>query len=213
MRLPRPRRYALGAWCYDVVSGERLVYRAGRRRGIAALHLRIGARVLDVGCGTGLDLAELVSGRGAGGRIVGVDASTKMLAVARRRVRDAGWQGVDLVCADAARLDTALRAGDTFDATLFTYSLSIIGDWRAAFAHALARTREGGRVVVVDMSYPIGRWRLFAPLAALAFVVGGVDARRAPWRLVEQHCTDVRHETIRGGHIHIMSGTVRAAGS
>lgn len=211
MRLPRPRRYSLGARWYDLVSGERPVYRVGRERGIAVLHVRSGAQVLDIGCGTGLDLAGLVTRIEPGGRIVGVDASEKMLTVARRRVEDAGWRGIHLVRADAAGLDTALPAGDTFDATLFTYSLSIIRDWRAAFSQALARTCEGGRIVIVDMSYPTGRWRVFAPLALLAFVVGGVDARRAPWRLVEEHCADVRHETVRGGHIHIVSGTVRGA--
>ena len=211
MRRPRPRRYALGARWYDLVSGERPVYRVGRERGIAAAQVCAGARVLDVGCGTGLNLAPLKARIGGGGRVVGVDGSAQMLDAARSRVREAGWTGIDLVRADAGTLDTALagRDGDDdFDAVLFMYSLSIIREWRSAFALALARTRSGGRIVVVDMSWPTGRWRVFAPLAALAFVVGGVHPRRAPWRLVERHCADVRHEVVRGGHVHIVSGTV-----
>lgn len=38
---------------YDIVSGERPVYRAGRVLGVERAQLRPGARVLDVGCGTG----------------------------------------------------------------------------------------------------------------------------------------------------------------
>jgi len=86
IRLPR---YGLGARFYDVLSGERSVYRAGRLRGIAALDLRPGARVLDVGCGTGLNLAPLLGRVGPTGRVVGVDRSDKMLAQARARWPDA----------------------------------------------------------------------------------------------------------------------------
>ncbi len=86
MRLPR---YGLGARFYDVLSGERSVYRAGRLRGIAALDLRPGARVLDVGCGTGLNLAPLLGRVGPAGRVVGVDRSDKMLAQTRARWPDA----------------------------------------------------------------------------------------------------------------------------
>ncbi len=80
VRLPR---YSLGARFYDGRSGERPVYRAGRLRGIAALHLSPGARVLDVGCGTGLNLAPVLSRIGPAGRVLGVDRSDAMLAQAR----------------------------------------------------------------------------------------------------------------------------------
>lgn len=66
--------------------------------------------------------------------------------------------------------------------------------------------RPGGRLVVVDMSYPAGKWRVLSPLVALAFATGGADARREPWRLVEQRLSDVTHERLRGGHVHVVSG-------
>jgi SAM-dependent methyltransferase len=49
--------------------------------------LRPGARVLDVGCGTGRPVAEHLIGRGY--RVVGVDQSAGMLEIARRVVPEA----------------------------------------------------------------------------------------------------------------------------
>jgi SAM-dependent methyltransferase len=96
------RRYDVTARFYDVMSLERAVYRAGREAGIAALGLRRGDRVLDVGCGTGLNLPLLRDAVGPSGVVVGLDASAAMLRQARARIRRHGWTNVTTVLADAA---------------------------------------------------------------------------------------------------------------
>lgn len=209
MRLRRPARYTSGARLYDVVSGERPVYRAGRVVGIEELQLRAGDRVLDVGCGTGLNFPLLLAAVGPGGAVVGVDASSSMLARARSRVAKRGWRNVSLVEADAARLDDALSASsapELFDAALFTYSLSIIEGWRDSYAQTLARVRPAGRIAVVDMALPVRRWRVFSPLARFACFTGGADITGAPWTIVLQTTEEATHRVVRGGHIHIGAG-------
>ena len=199
----QPRRYSAGARFYDVLSLERPVYRPGRVAGIAALRLRPGDRVLDVGCGTGLNLPLLREAVGADGSVVGVDASTAMLRQANDRIRRAGWSNVTVLEGDAARL----RAPGPVDAVLFTYSLSVIGDWRGAWAQAMAVLRPGGRVAVVDLALRVGRWRLLSVAARLACFTGGSDPRRHPWTLLDNSTVDVSHQVLRGGHIHVVAGT------
>ncbi|MER7457991.1 methyltransferase domain-containing protein [Micromonospora sp. NPDC126480] len=204
------RRYRLVARLHDLVSLEWPVYRAGRAAGVAAAGLRPGSRVLDVACGTGMTLPLARAAVGSGGVVVGVDASPQMLARAQRRIDRRGWRNVSLVLADAAHLPSELRSGTPFDAVLFMYALSVIDDWRRAWQEALGLLRPGGRMTVVDLSLPAGRWRPLSPAARLACLAGGSNPHRHPWRLLDSGFTDVTHEVLRGGHVHVVSG-IRSA--
>lgn len=206
MRVPRFRRYAFAARWYDQLSGERQVYRAPRLTGIALLGLRPGDRVLDVGCGTGLSLPWLVEAVGTSGAVVGVDASAAMLDGARQRISDAGWANVTVLQGDAGELAQVLGDEREFDAVIFTYCLSIIDAWRQAFDQAVERLGAGGRVAVVDLALPTGRWRWLAPLARLACFTAGSDPHREPWMLVTQSQPYGAHVVLRGGHVHCAAG-------
>src|SRR5882757_3707736 len=72
---------AYGRWApiYDLVFGP--VFRKGRRAAVRAAE-SIGGRILEVGVGTGLSLADY----GRGTTIVGIDISEPMLDKARKRV-------------------------------------------------------------------------------------------------------------------------------
>ncbi|MDM4718257.1 class I SAM-dependent methyltransferase [Micromonospora sp. WMMA1363] len=203
----RPNRYGRAARYYDLLSLERPVYRIGRHAGIAALRLDHGDRLLDVGCGTGLNFPPARAAVGTDGAVVGVDASEDMLQQARFRIDRHGWTNVRVYAADAADPPPAITAGEPFDAVLFTYALSVIGDWRRAWSRAYAALRPGGRVAIVDLALPVGPWRVMSPLARLACLAGGADPRRHPWTLVAHCAVDVSHQSLRGGHVHVVAGT------
>lgn len=209
MRHPqRWERYRGVARFYDLVSAEP-VYRAGRRIGVRQLSLRPGDTVVDIGCGTGLNFALLEEAIGPTGRIVAVDLSDDMLAAARRRTQKYGWDNVELLQADATtvtpRTVTDL-AGGRVDAVLATYSLSLMQDWRAAWAMMLAVAGRPARLCVVDMQPPVRAAVLLGWLARLVCLLAGSDINAHPWRAVEAHCNHVLSAAARGGHIQVRTG-------
>lgn len=202
----RPARYTRSARFYDAISAEP-VYRPGRLAAVEALRLAPGMRVLDLGCGTGLNLPLLVDAVGATGQVVGVDASAEMLDQVKRRADQHGWDNVELVQADAATVDGL--AG--FDAVLATYALSIVSGWERAWARMLAAAAPGARVAVVDMRLPdpsLSFAIVRAPLARLACRLAGSDIHAYPWTALERDCTDVTAVSLRGGHVQVRVGTV-----
>lgn len=216
------RRYGMGARFYDVLSGERLVYRAGRTAGVELLGLHPGDAIVDLGCGTGLNFAPLLEAAGPDGVIVGIDRSADMLAVARRRITAAGWERrVTLLHADASTVDPAriaaavgevrARPSEPADALFATYALSVIAEREEAWERATAAVKPGGRAAVVDMQPPTGFWRILSPLARLACATGGADIRARPWRLLERDADpDVPLAWARrkGGHIVAVAGSL-----
>ncbi len=111
-----------------------------------------GGTALDVGCGTAdltLIMAEAV---GPGGRVVGLDLSEAMLAVARRKVRRRGLEGrVALVRGNA--LDLPFPA-DSFDLVASGFVLRNVAHLPRALEEMARVTRPGGRVVVLELSHP-----------------------------------------------------------
>jgi len=65
--------------------------------GLEELGVTAAETVLDVGCGTGNLTAALLARLSALGRVVAIDISPKMIAVARRKVQDprVTWQAAD----------------------------------------------------------------------------------------------------------------------
>ncbi len=117
--------------------------RGWRRATRAALELKPGERVLDVGAGTGVSTQELAR---SGAYAVGVDLSVGMLRVGKRARPE-----VPLLAGDALRLPF----GDaTFDAVTISFALRNVVDTPAAIRELGRVTRPGGRLVVCEFSHP-----------------------------------------------------------
>jgi arsenite methyltransferase len=64
----------------------------------------VGATVLDLGCGAGLDSLIAVKRVGSAGKVIGVDFSDAMLTRARQAVAACGFNNVEFYRADAENL-------------------------------------------------------------------------------------------------------------
>jgi ubiquinone/menaquinone biosynthesis C-methylase UbiE len=126
-----------------------------RRREVVrgALGARPGDRVLDVGCGPGFYVTELLAVVGREGSVAGVDTSADMLAVAAKRAE--GHSNVQFHEADA----TSLPVPDaSFERALCVQVLEYVRDVPAALREMHRALRPGGRVLVWDVDWATVSW-------------------------------------------------------
>jgi SAM-dependent methyltransferase len=192
---------------YDL---ELAVFEPIRREAIARLALRPGEGVLDIGCGTGLSLAQLRHGVGTRGRIVGIEQSPEMMALARQRVRQHGWRNVALIEAPADVADIAGAAPMPADAALFHFTHDILRDPRA-LANVAGSLKPGARVVACGLKWATPwAWPLnLFVLGAARHSVSSLAGLDRPWSLLAEHLADLRVDTKLGGAVFLMSGTMR----
>jgi S-adenosylmethionine-diacylgycerolhomoserine-N-methlytransferase len=106
---------------------------------------------LEIGCGTGRNLIKLAR-RFPEAHFYGVDISSEMLRTARRKILQSGLTQIHIELADAETFDPRRLFGlsGNFDAVVFSYSLSMIADWRKAVDIAFRNLTLNGSLYIVD---------------------------------------------------------------
>ena len=133
--------YAPQAARYDVFR-ERLL--SGRQELIDRLEVPNGGRMVELGGGTGRNLLFFGDRLAALQEVCVVDLCPALLDEARKTA--AGMANVRLVEADAV----SWQPDAPVDLVYFSYSLTMIPDWRGAIDNALSMLRPGGQLGVVD---------------------------------------------------------------
>jgi arsenite methyltransferase len=131
---------------------------AQRKRMHAALNLRPGERVLEVGCGNGIMAFEMANPVAPSGTVTGADISTAMVAMARNLC--AALQNVECVEADAADLPFA---DGSFDVVTLTQCLCLVSDIEAAIEQIFRVLRIGGRAVILETDWDTLVWNSTEP--------------------------------------------------
>lgn len=121
-------------------------------------------RILEAGCGTGYGTALLAKLLDRGGRLLAVDLSAGMLAMARQRLKNLGLANVEFFHGDALE---ALSAESGLDGVFTSWVLGYI-PLTPFFAAAARALRPGGKLALVvhREDSPQREWRLFAELVA-----------------------------------------------
>ena len=195
------QRYARLAVDYENATTR---IREVRRRAIELLAPRLGETVFDLACGAGAALAELASRVGPQGRVIGVEQSPAMAALARKAI--GAIPQVELLVAPVE----SFIAPQAADALLFVYAHDVQQN-PAALTNAFAQARPGARVVVAGLrllpwwGLPINAWVLWGARHYLTTWHG----LRNPCHLLIRWCPDLKIvERFHGGTTYLATGTV-----
>ncbi|MFZ2649667.1 MAG: methyltransferase domain-containing protein [Burkholderiaceae bacterium] len=179
-----------------------------RLRAVDELALRPGETVFDIACGTGPTLPLLAARVGATGRVIGVELSPEMAALARRRIGAAGPGASVEVIESAAE---SLRPSAPADAMLFCYTHDVLQS-PPAVERLIESARPGARIVLLGMKTLPWSWgwavNLFNMYRARRYLTTYKNLDR-PWRLLEARGAAVRVvHTALWGSAYIAVGTL-----
>lgn len=114
---------------------------------IAALHVRTGETIADVGAGTGYFSLPLSVAIGAGGKVHAVDGQSEMLDWLKGKLSKSEFNNIELVHAEAEQ--TALPASSC-DLFFLANLWHEIEDRDAVLLEARRVLRRGGRIAILD---------------------------------------------------------------
>jgi ubiquinone/menaquinone biosynthesis C-methylase UbiE len=138
----------------------RPLFRPFAERILDYVELAPGDRVLDVACGTGIVSRLAREQVGEAGKVVGVDLSPPMLAVARKVAPEIDWRE-----GDATSLP--LHDDEEFDVAVCHQGLQFVPDKAAAASQMHRALTEGGRLAVATWR-PDGELQLIPKLRRVA---------------------------------------------
>ena len=134
--------YRRQAAFYDAAFGR--ISRPARLRAIGTINALPGARVLEVGVGTGLALPLYARTK----RVTGIDLSADMLAHARARVRAEHLTHVEALLEQDAEATTF--ADSSFDVAASMFVASVVPNPRRLLAELRRVVRPGGHILFVN---------------------------------------------------------------
>ncbi|MCV9999832.1 class I SAM-dependent methyltransferase [Pararhizobium sp. YC-54] len=151
------RMYRTQRHFYDLT---RKYYLFGRDTLIRELDIPAGASVLEIGCGTGRNLA-LIGRRFPHARLYGLDISAEMLISAQAKLAREGRKDAVLRVADATGFTSGEFGQPGFDRIVVSYALSMIPEWEKAIDAAIGALNPGGSLHIADFGQQERLPRLF----------------------------------------------------
>lgn len=192
-------KYRRGIASYD----ESNRYRRLRANAVARLNLRPGDHVLDVACGTGLNFSLIQEAIGQHGRLIGVDLSPDMLAIARERASKNNWDQVTLInsAVEEAKLP------DSVDAALFCLTHDVMRS-PTAIQNVMRSVTQGGRVVAAGSKW--APWRAWYVNIGVWYgarrYTTTFDGFSCPWSHLSLYLSGTEIELHLRGAMYVASG-------
>ena len=197
--------YDRGLVLYELVGMRFGKY---RRETIAHLQLQPGDTVVDLGCGTGVNLPYLVDAVGPEGRVIVVDLTPEMLTKAREKIDRAGWQNVELVESDMADFSFP----EDVTAVLSTLALATIPDYDAVVQRVAEALSAGGRFANFELTWPEKWPDWLVKIGSRTQTAFGVTADlkdRKPATSIRRYFDQVDYEERYFGAVYLCTGTAK----
>ncbi|MCC5996910.1 MAG: methyltransferase domain-containing protein [Oceanicaulis sp.] len=116
---------------------------------VAFTRMGPGETVIDLGCGAGLDLIMAAERVGPEGRVIGIDASADMLALARKNVLRAGL--ADQVQLLEGTIEALPVGNQVADWVISNCVINLATDKAAVFQEIRRVLKPGGQAVISDL--------------------------------------------------------------
>jgi len=140
---------------YDIVSGLLGLGSNGAnsRMVIELAKVEPGARVLDVGCGTGSLTLTAQSYAGPSGKVYGIDAAPEMIEAAKKKASRSGSE----VVFDVGLIEKLAFPDATFDVVISRLAMHHLPDdlKRRGLTEILRVLKPGGNLLIADFKPPI----------------------------------------------------------
>ena len=130
-----------------------------KERAIKNVNLNTNAKILDVCTGTGDIAIYIAQNVVKSGKVIGVDFSENMLALAKEKAR--GVKNLEFKFADALALP--FEDGE-FDACFISFGLRNLTDLKDGLKEMKRVTKKGGFIINLDTGKPTGIVRIFHEL-------------------------------------------------
>ena len=171
---------------------------------VRSLNIEHGAKVLEVGVGTGLSLKAYPTHC----QVTGIDLAPEMLEQAQEKIVQHGWRHLQVMEMDALNLKFA---DNTFDYVMAFHVVSVVPDASRLMAEVLRVSKRGSTIVIIN------HFRSRKPLLAAIDKLIDPLTRRLGWHTLESEAVvggrpiDVRrsYKTSKHSLFTIIVGTNR----
>lgn len=144
------------SWIYDLCTFNDFWYRKARKKAIEKLEINDGDVVVDLFCGTGVNIEQLLQHIGSNGKIVGIDGSSEMLLQTRKKINKNKWNEnqIKLIEKDLETVDSGffinILPDNCIPKVLITLGLSTLSNPKDTFDKIFDAFPNGTQFSILD---------------------------------------------------------------